>query len=124
MKIGRKITGGKYVKRRKKKMFERARQPRVIKLSSVDKRKKIKGLGGNEKVVLLTGKTINVTDLKSRKTKKVEIKNVVETPSNRFLARQNILIKGAIVQTELGKVRITNRPTQEGIINGVMVERR
>jgi len=122
MKIGRKITGGKYVKRRKKKMFERARQPRVIKLSSVDKRKKIKGLGGNEKVVLLTGKTINVTDLKSRKTKKVEIKNVVETPSNRFLARQNILIKGAIVQTELGKVRITNRPTQEGIINGVMVE--
>jgi small subunit ribosomal protein S8e len=48
--------------------------------------------------------------------------NVLETPSNRFLARQNIITKGTIVETELGKVKITNRPTQEGIVNGILVE--
>jgi len=106
---------------RKKKSYERAGQARIIKLGN-DKRKKLTGLGKTEKIVLLSGKTINVRDSKSTSVKKTEIKNVTETPSNRFLARQNILTKGAIVQTELGKVRITNRPTQEGNINGVLIE--
>ena len=62
--------------------------------------------------------------MKNEKQKeyKVEIKNVLETPSNKFLARQNVLTKGTIVETELGKVRITNRPTQEGMINGILVK--
>ena len=46
----------------------------------------------------------------------------LKTPSNRFLARQNILTKGTIIETELGNVKITNRPSQEGCINGVLVE--
>jgi len=46
----------------------------------------------------------------------------LETPSNRFLARQNILTKGTIVETDAGKVRITNRPTQEGMVNGILVK--
>ncbi len=54
--------------------------------------------------------------------KKVEIKNVIETPSNRFLARQNIITKGTILLTDLGKVKVTNRPSQEGIINGIFIE--
>ena len=68
----------------------------------------------------LTFKFINVK-IKG-KNKKVEIKNVLETPSNRFLARQNILTKGTIVDTETGKVKITNRPSQEGMINGILIE--
>ena len=56
------------------------------------------------------------------KVKKAEIKNVFETPSNRFLARQNILTKGAIVETSEGKARITNRPSQEGSVQGVLIE--
>ena len=51
-----------------------------------------------------------------------ELKNVLETPSNRFLARQNILTKGAIVETESGKAKITNRPSQEGSVQGVLIE--
>jgi len=54
--------------------------------------------------------------------KKVIIKNVLETPSNRFLARQNILTKGTIVQTEEGKAKIISRPGQEGVINGVFIK--
>jgi small subunit ribosomal protein S8e len=56
------------------------------------------------------------------KTKKAKITNVLETPSNRFLARQNILEKGSIIETDLGKARITNRPSQEPNIQAVLVE--
>ncbi|KHO50326.1 MAG: small subunit ribosomal protein S8e [archaeon GW2011_AR13] len=65
-------------------------------------------------------KFVNV-QTKNKKVK-VEIKNVLETPSNRFLARQNIITKGVIVDTELGKVKITNRPTQESLVNGILIE--
>ena len=118
MKLGRKITGGKYLKRRKKKKYERPGQKKIVKLGQ-EKRKVIKTRGGNKKVFLFGGKIINVNQ--GNKTKKTEIKKVIETPSNKFFARQNILTKGTIVETELGKVRITNRPSQEGVINGVLM---
>ena len=120
MKLGRKITGGKYIQRRKKKKNERPGQKKAVKLGKQEKRKVIKTLGGNKKVILFSGKIINVNQ--KGKTKKTEIKNVLETPSNKFFARQDILTKGTIVETELGKVRITNRPSQEGIINGTIIE--
>lgn len=119
MKLGRKITGGKYIKRRKTKSYERRGQPRIVKLGE-DKKKTVRTRGGNDKTYLLKGKTINVQT--KDKTQKSEISNVFETPSNRFLARQNILTKGTIVETGLGKVKITNRPTQEGNINGILLE--
>jgi len=120
MNKGRKITGGKYLKNRKKKSYEIAGQRRIIKLSE-DKRKKQRTRGGNEKIVLLSAKTINILG-KDRKMKKAEIKNVLETPSNRFLARQNIITKGTILDTTLGKARVINRPTQEGVLNGILIE--
>ncbi|MFH1327220.1 MAG: 30S ribosomal protein S8e [archaeon] len=112
---GRKITGGRYIKRRKKKSYEAAGQKRVVKLGE-DKRKTKRIRGGNKKTFLLKSKLINVGK------KKLEIKNVLETPSNRFLARQNILTKGTIVETSEGRVKITNRPSQEAMINGVFLK--
>jgi len=113
---GRKISGGKYIKRRKKKSYEVAGQKRVVKIGE-EKRKTIRTAGGNKKTVSLKAKFINILQ-----KKKVEIKNVLETPSNRFLARQNILTKGTIIETELGKVKITSRPSQEGVVNGILIE--
>lgn len=121
MKLGKKLTGGKYIKKRKKKKYERAGQKRVVKLGDSDKKKTKRVQGGNKKTFLLKGKIINILG-KDKKIKKTEIKNVLETPSNRFLARQNVLTKGTIVETELGKAKITNRPTQEGMINGILIE--
>ena len=118
-KKGKKITGGKYIKQRKKKKGELAGQKRVIKLSGEEKRKSLRIRGGNKKTHLLRAKFVNVRD--NGKTSKLEITKVVETPSNTFLARQNVITKGTIVETSKGKVRITNRPTQEGLINGVLV---
>jgi len=120
MKKGRKSSGGKYKKNRKKKSYEIAGQKRVIKIGDA-KRKIKKTRGGNKKIFLLKTKFVNI-QMKNKTTKKAEIKNVLETPSNRFLARQNIITKGTIVETELGKVRITNRPTQEGVLNGILIE--
>ena len=119
MKKGRKISGGRYKKSRKKKLYELPGQKRTIKLGE-EKKKTVKVKGGNKKTFFLKGKNINVKI--GNKIKKFEIKNVLETPSNRFLARQNVLTKGTIVETEVGKVRITNRPTQEGVINGILIE--
>ncbi len=121
MKTGRKISGGKYKKSRKKKKYELGRDVRVVKLKDI-KKKSIKTRGGNSKTVLLSSNTINIIDPKTKKSKIVKIKNVIETPSNRFLARQNILNKGAIVETDLGKARITNRPGQEGSVQGILIE--
>lgn len=120
MNKGKKISGGKYIKNRKKKLYENLGQKRVVKLGE-EKRKSVRTRGGNKKTFLLRSDIINVLD-KDKKIKKTKIKNVIETPSNRFLARQNVLTKGSIIETEIGKVKITNRPTQEGTINGVLLE--
>jgi small subunit ribosomal protein S8e len=121
MRLGRKITGGRYIKRMKKKKHSLQGQRKIVKLSQEDKRKSKRVRGGNRKNYLLRAKFVNIQE-KGKKAKKIEIKNVLETPSNKFLARQNVLTKGTIVQTELGKVKITNRPAQEGMINGVLIE--
>ena len=119
MNKGRKISGGKYIRNRKKKVSDRAGQKRTVKLG-IEKRKIKKCTGGNKKVFLLKAQFVNLQE--KGKSKKLEIKNVLETPSNRFLARQNVITKGTIVLTDSGKVRITNRPTQTGIINGILVK--
>lgn len=121
MKKGRKITGGKYKFQRKKKKYELVRLPRVVKLKE-KKAKTLRTRGGNSKTVLLSANEINIFNPKTKKTQKTKIKNVIETPSNRFLARQNILTKGSIVETDLGKAKITNRPGQEGIVQGILIE--
>jgi small subunit ribosomal protein S8e len=120
MDTGRKITGGKYHARRKKRLFESQNQQRIAVLGKV-KRTTLKTRGGHKKTVLLSANVANVLD-KSGKAKKAEIKNVIETPQNKFFARENRLLKGAIIETSLGKARITNRPTQEGCINAVLLK--
>ena len=121
MKLGRKITGGKYHSRRKKKMFELPGKERKVILKET-KRKYMRVRAGDTKTVLLAANIANIYDPKTKKMKKAKIKNVVETPQNIFLARQNLLMKSAIIETELGKARITNRPGQEGHVNAVLIQ--
>ena len=118
--MARKASGGRYKKMRKKKLFERAGQPRIVKLGK-GKKKGMKGMGGRIKTVLLSANTANVLDKKTGKCKVAAITKVIETPSNKFLARQNVLVKGAVIETELGKAKITNRPSQEACVNAVLI---
>jgi small subunit ribosomal protein S8e len=119
MNKGRKISGGRYIRARKKKLYELAGQKRTVKLGT-EKRKSKRIKSGKRKIFVLGAKFVNIQN--RGKAQKLEIKNVLETPSNRFLARQNIITKGAILETGAGKVRVTNRPSQEGVINGILVE--
>ena len=63
----------------------------------------------------------NQIEIGSHSQQKAEIKNVIETPQNRFLARQNRLLKGAIIETSKGNARITNRPGQDGTAYAVLI---
>jgi len=62
-----------------------------------------------------------VTNPKTHTTSKTDIITVVENPANIHYVRRNILTKGAIVNTKLGKARITSRPGQSGVINAVLI---
>lgn len=120
MDYGRKITGGKYHKFRKKKGYEGVKQDRTVVLGET-KRKVLRVKGGNSKTVLLKANFANI--MIDGKTKKAQINNVEETPQNKFLARQNRLMKGSILDTSLGKARITNRPSQEGQVNAILIKK-
>lgn len=119
MNRGRKISGGKYHKLRKQRLHERKNQERLVVLSET-KRKQLRTTGGNIKTTLLRANEANVVI--NGKTQKAKITNVIETPQNRFFARQNRLIKSAIIETSAGKARITNRPSQEGCVNAVLIK--
>jgi small subunit ribosomal protein S8e len=114
---GRKISGGRYIQRRKKKLRELQGQKRIVRLGS-EKRKSKRARGGKFTAFMVRADSVNV--FSRGKSVKVKIKNVLETPSNKFLARQNIITKGTILDTDMGKVRVTNRPSREGILNGVL----
>jgi len=115
----RKPTGGKYHKFRDKRKRELGRID-VLPTIGEEERKVIRVMGGNKKVKAVKLKFVNVRV--GKKVKRVEIKKVVDNPANRHYKRMGVITKGAIVETELGKVRITNRPSQEGFANGVLVK--
>lgn len=119
MNTGRKISGGKYHKLRKKKKYESRNQERKVILGET-KKKNLRVMGGHNKTILLKSDTANVFD--GKKIKSAKIINVISTPQNSFFARENRLIKSAIIETSLGKAKITNRPSQEGQINAVLIK--
>ncbi len=116
----RKASGGRYTNIKTKRKVHLARQSTMTKLAE-RKAKVLRVLGGNIKRFLLSEKTINVAS-KDGKVQKTTIKNVIENKANPHLVRRNILTKGAIVETDLGKVRVTSRPGQQAVVSGVLVE--
>jgi small subunit ribosomal protein S8e len=122
MNRGRKISGGKYHSFRKRKSYEVTNQEKIVLLGET-KRKSIRVLGGNKKTILLKDESANISFPGTNNVKKAQIKNVLETPQNKFLARQNRLMKSVIIETSLGKAKITNKPSREGSINAVLLDK-
>ena len=77
--------------------------------------------GGNIKVSLVSDNSVNVIDKSNNSIKKVAITRVLKNPSNRDYERRRVITRGAILDTELGKVRVLSRPGQSGIINGILI---
>ncbi len=116
----RKKTGARYKSTRSKKHHECGRpatKPRIGERKS----KLMRGRGGRSKEILLRADEINLMDPKTRKCTKAKIKTVADNPANRNFIRANILTKGTVVDTDKGRARVTNRPGQEGTVNGVLV---
>ncbi len=120
-KRSKKITGGKYKKFRDKKKREMGREPAHTRVSEKIKVKKIRTMGGNFKLRALALNYANVL-LKDGKYKKAKIIKVLENKASRHYPRMGIITKGAIIETEVGKAKVTNRPGQEGMINAVQIE--
>jgi len=118
---GRKFSGGKYHRARKRKLREMPGKPRPVKLGT-EKIKTLPGRSGILKTFTLSTDKAFVLDKKTGKIKSAKIKSVLETPANKFLARSNLMMKGSIIDTELGKARITNRPGQTGDVHAVLID--
>jgi small subunit ribosomal protein S8e len=120
----KKRTGGKrswYYKVKRKYAFGRPFVPAVLS-ENEHKVKPVKARGGVLKLRLRKTYFAIVSNPKTGESKKVKIKAVLETPANREYARRNIIVKGTIIETELGKARVTSRPGQDGIVNAVLIE--
>ncbi|MBD3228677.1 MAG: 30S ribosomal protein S8e [Candidatus Lokiarchaeota archaeon] len=116
----RKATSSRLKKRSKKRKFEIGNPPTETIIG--DKKKKvIRGRSGIKKVRLKKIDEANVTDPQTGKTEKTKILKLIENPANVDYTRRRILTKGAIVETELGKARITSRINQNGIVNAILL---
>jgi len=117
----RKPTGGIRRMARKKRKREIGRiflEPKV----GPKKLVKVRVRGGNQKLRLLSADFANVVDPSTGKASKVRIITVVKNPANPHFSRRNVITKGAIIETEIGKARVTSRPGQDGVVNAVLIE--
>lgn len=118
----KKPTGGVRRPWRKKRKYELGEPPTETKVAEKDVRKVERTFGGNVKVKLKYVHYANVTDPETHETRKVRILRVIETPANREYARRNIITKGSIIETEIGKAKVTSRPGQDGVVNAVLLK--
>ncbi len=116
----RKPTGGRLIRAAGKRRSEIARE-HVDAHVGAERQKLVRTKGANQKIKILSTESINVTDVKTGKTTKAVLTNVVENAANIHYVRRNIITKGAIVETSAGKARVTSRPGQSGALNGILV---
>ncbi len=112
-------TGGRRRKFRDKKLAHMGGGFAATKVSDAPYKSNVRGRGGFVGIKLKKACMINVV-MKDGKMKQATIKRVIESHNPEFV-RMNIITKGAVVETELGKVKVTNRVGQDGVVNGVSV---
>ena len=113
-------TGGKKRKSRDKALCHVGGEFTATKVGEKEVRVLVNVRGMGAKVKLKHVCYANVVT--EGKVKKAKIRTVIETPDNRHYARQNIVTKGAVIDTELGKVKVTNRVGQDGVVNGILMK--
>ena len=116
----RKSSGARYKDYRGKKKYEMGRLPSQTRLDG-KKLSKIRTRGANRKLRLLAVDVANVYNPKTKKYQKVKINNILENPANGHFMRRNIITKGGVIETEIGKAKITSRPGQDGAVNAVLI---
>ncbi len=120
--LGRKVTGGVVRRHRKKKKYEMGGDQILVKVSEKEKRWVKRTKGGGRKIKAVEVVFANVFDAKKNKAVKAKILSVIQNPANPHYVRRNIVTKGAIIKTEVGVARVTSRPSQDGVVNAVLLE--
>lgn len=120
-KKGRTETGKLIKVSRKKRKYELGRYPIYTKIGR-EKRKIERTKGGEAKVKAISVEFANVLDKKTNMIKKVKILGVQENPANPHFVRHGIITKGCIIKTEIGLAKVTSRPSQEGVVNALLIE--
>jgi len=117
----RKPSGGRARLNKNKRKSELGKGAAETKIGE-RKVKKIRTKGGNNKKRLTNENKINVVNPETGKVEVAEILSVVENSANVHFVRRNIITKGAVLETSAGKAKVTSRPGQHGMINGILVE--
>ena len=117
----KKITGGFVKKHGKKNRYQRGRDYLPARVAE-PKIKQKRTMGGNSKLIALSTNIANI--IISGKHQKAKILSVVENSADSQFVRRNIITKGAIINTDIGKARVTSRPGQTGIVDAVLVEKK
>jgi small subunit ribosomal protein S8e len=117
----RKPSGGRKVQARSKRATEISTEKQFA-LVGEAKRKIYRKTGGNTMVRVMAANKVSINNPKNGKTTLGDIHSVVENASDPNYVRRNILVKGAVIETNQGRVRITSRPGKDGVINGVLLE--
>lgn len=118
----KKISGSVYKKKRDKRKFEMGRAPALTKVDEETAVSSVHIRGKQYKQKALRLNYANILDPQTKKVVKAKLKKVIENNASRHFARMGIITKGAIIETDKGKAKITNRPSQEGMINAVLIK--
>ncbi len=117
----KKVSGGKYHRSRDKRKREIGREP-ALTLLGKKRIKLIRTRNNGSKTYLLGNNSANVYDPKTKKFYKLQIKTVKDNNANKNFIRRNIMTRGAVIETEMGLAKISNRPGQEGAINAILIQ--
>ena len=118
----RKSTGGRLRHARGKRRTELSSENQFAYLGEEDLRKNYRKTAGSQTVRLLAVHEINVNDPKEGKTVRSTINTVLENDAAPNYVRRNLVTKGAIVDTDIGRVRVTSRPGMHGVVSGVLLK--
>ncbi len=112
-------NGKRRIKARDKKKSEIGNYFSSTKMAENNQTRMMRRRGGARTPVLKNAGYVNL--LTKDGYKKVKIKGVLESRDNRNFARQNIITKGTVINTEIGKAEVINRPGREGSINARLI---
>ena len=78
--------------------------------------------GGSLNFGLRYANKANVFDPSTKKTVKTDIVRVTANPANREYERRGVITRGATIETKLGKAKVTSKPSDDGVVNGVLIK--
>jgi small subunit ribosomal protein S8e len=116
----RKLTGGRTKPMRSRRAYEKDGYAAETLFGATESYKR-RMRGGSVKTSLKFADSANVVDRPSGKVQRTKIVRVLRNPANRDYERRGVVTKGALIDTELGNARVTSRPSQDGVINAVLV---